>query len=144
MGSRSSRRCSRLISLNVRDRCVRRGSIQYITSRRKRAPRAPHTTSRWTPKRASSPSILISLNVRDRCVRRGSIQYITSRRKRAPRAPHTTSRWTPKRASSPPNLLVGEHLLAQHARARAHRVEQLARTALQACNMLVGEEHLLA
>ena len=27
---------------------------------------------------------------------------------------------------------------------RAHRVEQLARTALQACNMLVGEEHLLA
>ena len=28
MGSRSSRRCSRLISLNVRDRCVRRGSIQ--------------------------------------------------------------------------------------------------------------------
>ncbi len=42
--------------------------------------------------------------------------------------PDTTSRWTPKRASSPPNLLVEEHLLAQHA----HRVEQLARTALQA------------
>ena len=59
MGSRSSRRCSRLISLNVRDRCVRRGSIQYITSRRKRAPRAPHTTSRWTPKRASSPPNLL-------------------------------------------------------------------------------------
>jgi len=153
MGSRSSRRCSRLISLNVRDRCVRRGSIQYITSRRKRAPRAPHTTSRWTPKRASSPpnllvgEHLLAQHARAPCRaarsdRAASLKQPTCSWERSSCSQRMRScrKARSKRASSPPDLLVGEHLLAQHA----HRVEQLARTALQACNMLVGEEHLLA